>query len=88
MREFGNIIFFGQPTKYLNEAQCYRLHQRLEDAFQHLSALQQPDHPESQEHFEQCKKWRTKAERELNDIINDICTALGRTVMCEYTTKW
>lgn len=73
MRYFKDIIFLGNEDCI---GRIKLLRERLEYGISLLSGLQQPDHPESEEHAEQCKIEREKDELELNDIVDDIKTAL------------
>lgn len=61
----------------LSEEDCDRLRQRLDEALVILGGLQQPDHPDSDEHARQCESDRTEAKRDLIDAASDIMAALG-----------
>lgn len=74
-REFRKQIFLGNGD--FSKAECERFHKRLDEALSILSGLQQPDHPESEEHARQCDYHRTAAEAELDDCLLDITFALG-----------
>lgn len=82
MRKFKEEIFLGNRKH--SEEKVKQLHERLADAIVLLSGLQQPDHPECEEHFKICQVQRINDEKELKDIIDDISTALGFVIK---TTK-
>jgi hypothetical protein len=63
MRQFEKIIHLGNGNDSL--AECYKLHKRLDEGIMTLCGLQQTP-----------VKKRDQAY--LDDIIDDICTALGR----------
>lgn len=74
MRKFKETIFFGNEDCL---GQCYSLHKRLEEGFDIVSGLQQPDHPDSLEHANQLEEERIDLNKELVDIGLDILDALG-----------
>lgn len=74
MRNFKERIFFGSEDCL---EKCYKLHKRLEEAFNILGGLQQPDHSDSEKIANEMKEQREENERELNDIILDLRVALG-----------
>lgn len=74
MRKFKEIIFFG------NEGcvkKCKNLHKRLDEAFNIVGGLQQPDHPDNEESAKELKIQRLNLKQELLDIVMDINSALG-----------
>lgn len=70
MRNFKEQIFFGSEY-YLEK--CYKLHKRLEEAFNILGEL----YSDSEEIANEMKEQREENKRELNDIILDLRVALG-----------
>lgn len=74
MRKFNEIIFFGNEDCL---GQCYLLHKRLEEGFNIISGLQQPDHPDSEEHAKALDEERLILNEELVNIGLDILDALG-----------
>ena len=74
MRKFDETIFFGCEDCL---EKCYILHRRLEEAFNILGGLQQPDHSDSEEIAKQAEQVRLELEEDLADIGIDIITALG-----------
>lgn len=70
-REFEKTIFLGAGEWSVLEVQ--RLKERLDKGFDILSALQQGSHEFGEE---RCLEF----EKELSDVIDDISTALGRTI--------
>ena len=73
MRQVDRMIFFGNHECL---AKCYKLHQRLEEAFTILGGLQQPDHSSSEHMANINKREGKKLKRELIDIAADISVAL------------
>lgn len=74
MRKIKDVIFFGNLDcfKGINAA-CTR----LEDAFDIVGGMQQPDHPTSDEHAKRCVIERQTSQKELEDCLHDIAAALG-----------
>lgn len=70
MRKFDETIFFGREDCL---EKCYILHRRLEEAFNILGGLQQPNHSDSEE----IDIFESDPKEDLVDIGLDIITALG-----------
>jgi hypothetical protein len=79
-RKFTKPVFFGNDLAGLA---IIALHDVLTDALHAAGGLQQPDHPESEEHALQCEEDRRNDQAELEDHVRDIATALG----CEHLLK-
>ena len=75
MRQLNEVIFMGNGL--ISAGECYKMIERLQEGFSILSALQQPDHPQNEKDNIENKKWRKKAQRDLDDVILDIRIALG-----------
>lgn len=74
MRKFDKTIFFGCEDCL---EKCYILHRRLEEAFDILGGLQQPNHSDSEETEKEVDFFASNLEEDLVDIGLDIITALG-----------
>lgn len=80
MRQFHKMIFMGNGK--FSEAECQKLKERLQEGLSILSFLQQPSHPESDEEWELDKYGRRRHEDELENIVQDISSALlGREIV-------
>lgn len=79
MRYFHGQTFLGGGETSKQEVGA--LQHRLAKGIGELGALQQPDHPESEEHAERCRADRLRCEQEIEDVVRDIAAALlGREV--------
>lgn len=74
MRKFDETIFFGREDCL---EKCYILHRRLEEAFDILGGLQQPNHSDSEETEKEVDFFASNLEEDLADIGMDIIIALG-----------
>lgn len=74
MRQFKETIFMG--SGYFSLGQCYKLHKRLDEGLELLGGLQQPIHPESKEQKRKLLAENKRLKHELEDIIEDLKTAL------------
>jgi len=74
MRKFDETVFFGREDCL---EKCYLLHRRLEEAFNIMSGLQQPDHSNSEEITKELNFFESYLEEDLVDIGLDVITALG-----------
>lgn len=74
MIKFKEPIFFGREDCL---EKCYLLHKRLEEAFNIMSGLQQPDRSNSEEIAKESEYLRSDSEKELYDIGIDLITAIG-----------
>ena len=74
MIKFKESIFFGREDCL---EKCYLLHKRLEEAFNIMSGLQQPDHSANEKIAKESEYLRSDSEKELYDIGIDLITAIG-----------
>lgn len=74
MRKFDETIFFDREDCL---EKCYILHRRLEEAFDILGGLQQPNHSDNEETAKEIDFFGSDLEEDLVDIGLDIITALG-----------
>lgn len=79
-RKIHKVIFYGSSSASSEEAV---LRTRVEEGLSLLSGLQQPDHPTSMQHAQECSQARERGEAELSDIVLDIATGLGRTIRAQ-----
>lgn len=72
--DFKDVVFLGAGES--SEQDCRTIHERLEEGLNILSALQQPSHPEDEEHAHRDREDRDRLLGGLHEIVGDLVTAL------------
>lgn len=74
MRHIHRMIFLGSAAAIDD---INKLRNRLKEALNILSGLQQPDHAESEEDARMMNEERLNFEQELKDAVADLVAAFG-----------